>query len=416
MESPLCRPRSYLEAAVRRVLPYALCVITLVACENQNDPASLLGPERTSLTYDGVERAGPGDLSVVTWNVYYGADLDVLIGASSLPLPVRVAQVFGQVQATNAPERAAAMAKLIAAASPDLVGLQEVARYRVQSPGDFLDGSGGILNPYPNATTDVIDFLALLRDALHTEGVDYVEASRTTTFDVELPMYTGGPCPPCDDLRLTESVAILARSDVSVSNPDGDVYSVNLPISVEGFSLEIVKGWASVDVTVKGTTRRFVTTHVEPADIGPNHAVIPEVEQIQLAQAAELLGVLEEADVPVIVTGDLNTDPDGATTDTYELMRTAGFVDTWTVGRRRGDGFTANQAADLLNAESQLSHRIDFVLYRDDATVERDAFRGAVHAELLGEAQADRTVSGLWPSDHAGVHAWLSPRAGVASR
>ena len=243
-----------------------------------------------------------------------------------------------------------------------------------------------------------------------------MQASRTTTFDVELPMYTGGPCPPCDDLRLTESVAVLARSDVEITNPDGDVFAINLPISVEGFGIEIVKGWASIDATVKGVTRRFVTTHLEPADIGPDHAVIAEVEQIQLAQAAELVGILDGSDVPVILTGDLNSDPDGGTTDTYAFFAGEGFVDAWTKGRPRGDGYTANQAADLLNTESQLFHRIDLVLYRDDFTANGRPFRGAVHAELLGEEQADRTASNLWPSDHAGVLARLFPPPALASR
>lgn len=393
-----------------------LGALALVACEDGPRTPTQVDFTSSTGTLDGVERAGPGELSVVTWNVYYGADLDVLIESSPYPLPVRVAQVFGQVQATNAPARAAAMAELIAAERPHLVGLQEVARYRTQSPGDFLDGSGNVQNPFPNAGTEVFDFVTLLREALAAEGVPYVEAARTTTFDVELPMFTGGPCPPCDDLRLTESVAVLARADVDVANPDGDVFDVNLPISVEGFGLEIVKGWASIDATVKGVQYRFVTTHLEPADIGPEHAVIPEVEQIQLAQAAEVLGVVAAADIPVILTGDLNSDPDGGTTQTYALLADAGFVDVWTVGRPRGAGFTANQEADLLNTVSQLFHRIDLVLYRDDFTAESGSFRGAVHARRLGERQADRTDSGLWPSDHAGVQASLSPPTGRGVR
>ena len=72
-------------------------------------------------------------------------------------------------------------------------------------------------------------------------------------------------------------------------------------------------------------------------------------------------------------------------------------------GRERGDGYTANQDADLLNAESKLFHRIDHVLFRDDFTADGRPFRGSVHAERLGQEQDDRTPAGLWPSDHAGV-------------
>jgi len=349
------------------------------------------------------ERAGAPGLSVLTWNVYYGADLDVLLEDGGF-LPVQVAAVFAQVQATAAAERADAMAALIADAPPDLIGLQEVARYATQTPGDFLDATGAVSNPFPNADVEVFDFLDLLVDALAARDLDYVVASRTTTFDVELPMYDGSPLPPWSDLRLTESVAILARSDLSISNGDGDVFAVNLPVDVGGFSLAIVKGWASVDATVKGRAYRFVTTHLEPADLGPDHAVVPAVEAIQLAQAAEVRDGPADFDGPVILTGDLNTEPGGGSTDTYEIMEEAGFVDTWLVGRRRGAGFTANQSADLTNADSELWHRVDYVLYRDAFTAEGRPFRGSVHVERLGEEQGDRTVpTGLWPSDHAGV-------------
>lgn len=350
------------------------------------------------------ERAGPGDLTVLTWNAYYGADLDVLL-EDGAPLPVQVAAVFAQVQATAALERADAMAELIADAPPELIGLQEVARYATQTPGDFLDATGDVSHPFPNADDEVFDFLDLLVDALAARGLDYVTASRTTTFDVELPMYDGvTACPPCSDLRLTESVAILARTDLSISNGDGDVFAVNLPVDVAGFAVEIVKGWASVDATVKGRAYRFVTTHLEPADVLPGHEVHPDIEAIQLAQAAELRDGPADFDGPVILTGDLNTEPDGGSTGTYDLMEEAGFADTWLVGRSRGDGFTANQAADLLNTESELWHRVDFVLYRDAFTAEGRPFRGSVHAERLGEEQDDRTdLAGLWPSDHAGV-------------
>jgi hypothetical protein len=379
-------------------------VPTLIACTDVQDPSSTIPAQEAVVP----ERAGPGALTVATWNVYYGADLDVLVSASGLPLPVRVAQVLAQVQATDAPARAAAIARALAAAPPHLIGLQEVAWYRMQSPGDFLSAAGAVNNPVSNASTDMFDFLQLLRAALASHGLDYAEAARTTTFDVELPVYTGGPCPPCDDLRLTESVAILKRSDVVTSNSSTHLFAVNLPVSVEGFSLEIVKGWASVDATLKGRTYRFVTTHLEPADIGPGHAVVPEVHQLQLAQATQLLASLAGADIPVIITGDLNSDADGSTTQTYDMMHGEGFVDVWLQGPRARDaGFTANQAADLLNAASQLSHRIDFILYRDGKTESGGPFRGAVQAMLLGDRQADRTAAGLWPSDHAGVLATL---------
>lgn len=379
-----------------RRLSLFLVLLSLAACSDGTEPSVLApGPDF------GRERAGPGALSVLTWNVYYGADLDVLLLPSEDPLPVRVARVFGQVQATDAEARAEAMADQIAASRPDLVGLQEVARYRLESPGDFLDENGDVVNPFPDAQTEVFDFVDLLRDALADRGLDYVEASRTETFDVELPMFTPDtPEPPFTDLRLTESVAILARSDLETDGTDGAVFEVNLQVTVEGFPIEITKGWASVDAVVKGRTYRFVTTHLEPADFDPG---------VQRDQAEELLDLdaVDQAEVPVILTGDLNSEPDAPADEPYGQMTSAGFVDTWLVGRPRGDGFTANQDADLLNEDSGLWHRIDYVLYRDDVTEGDGPFRGSVHAERLGEGPSDRTPGGLWPSDHAGVFATL---------
>lgn len=354
----------------------------------------------------GRERAGPGALSALSWNVYYGADLGQLLQPTDF-LPGQVAAVFAQVQATQARERAAAMAELIAVSPPDLIGLQEVAHYRIQTPGDFLDATGGIQNPFPNAGTEVFDYLDLLVDALAARGLDYRVASRQTTLDVELPMFDGDPLPPWSDLRLTESVAVLARAGLETANPGGGVFSLNLPVRVGGLQLDILKGWATIDATVKGRTYRFVTTHLEPADVGPDHTVVPDLAFIQHSQAAQLLAELEGVGMPVILTGDLNSEPDGSSTASYAMMREAGFVDSWLVGPPRGNGFTANQEADLLNATSELWHRIDLVLVRDAVTAAGGPFRGAVHAELLGEELADRTVSGLWPSDHAGVLAVL---------
>jgi hypothetical protein len=54
----------------------------------------------------------------------------------------------------------------------------------------------------------------------------------------------------------------------------------------------------------------------------------------------------------------------------------------------------------LLNARSQLSHRIDLIMLRGAFTVE--------DISLIGNKPSDRTPSGLWPSDHAGIVATLA--------
>jgi hypothetical protein len=380
---------------MHRLLAF-LVLIPLVGCADL---------DQTTAPRFGSERAGSGALTILNWNVYYGANLDLLLDESVGPLPVRTATVLGQVFATNTPARAAAVARQIAMAQPHLVTLQEVALYRLQSPGNVLLGT-----MEPDATVVVDDFLGELMAALTGLGADYVIARQTETLDIEMPIApvlpgsTGPDCPPCDDVRFTESVVILARADLVFGASTGGTFTYNMPVEVmPSVFVDIVKGWAAVDATLKGRTYRVLTTHLEPADVLPGHAVHPDLHMLQLAQAQEVLAVLASATGPVIVTGDLNTNPDGSSTDTYAYMQASGFVDTWLAGEPAGDGFTANQPWHLTNAVSELWHRIDFVLYRDEFTVAGRPFRGAAQARVVGDKPADRTPGGLWPSDHAGV-------------
>jgi endonuclease/exonuclease/phosphatase family metal-dependent hydrolase len=160
-------------------------------------------------------------------------------------------------------------------------------------------------------------------------------------------------------------------------------------------------------VKVKGKDYRVINAHLEPADVLPGGGVHPEIAYIQAKQLEDLLVVADASPHSVIMVGDFNSDDDGSTTATYQTVLDAGFVDSWLEGRPRGAGFTANQSPDLLNATTELFHRIDFIFYRDDFTKDGGNFRGSVHAELIGEEQSDCTESGLWPSDHAGVAARL---------
>lgn len=151
-----------------------------------------------------------------------------------------------------------------------------------------------------------------------------------------------------------------------------------------------------MDLSIRGKAVRFINTHLDGDCSDPT---------IQLAQAQEILqGPVQEArdqDHPVILLGDLNSKADGTGTSTYaELLKpAAGFVDTWTKGGS-GLGFTCCQNDDLLNTESVLSDRRDFVLFRHGPFKVTDA-------QVVGANPLDRTPSGLWPSDHAGVVAEL---------
>jgi len=297
------------------------------------------------------------------------------------------------VLATDFEERAVAIADQIEAHRPQVVGLNEVSTFQFQY-GFFHE--------------DLV-FLDILLAELADRGLDYaapVEA-RSTNFQITLPIsYDAVECSPQDALSYTEYDVLLVQGDVQVDAATHGNFAVPLPLPY-GLPPKY-SGWASVDIHHKDLPYRVFSTHLEPADDGPC-SVDSQLIQVHGAQAFELMSLVSDAswEHPVILTGDLNSDASGCTTDTYPDLIEAGFVDAWDIGRPRGDGFTSNQAADLLNATSQLWHRIDFVLYRDDFTTRTGEFRGSSHAELVGEEQADRTASGLWPSDHAGVVAEL---------
>jgi hypothetical protein len=80
-------------------------------------------------------------------------------------------------------------------------------------------------------------------------------------------------------------------------------------------------------------------------------------------------------------------------------MLRAGFVDGWIEAMDGTPGFTAGQTDDLNNVPSLIDHTVDYVMHNEDGFV--DAVAGS--GDIVGEELDDRTPSGLWPSDHAGI-------------
>jgi endonuclease/exonuclease/phosphatase family metal-dependent hydrolase len=98
------------------------------------------------------------------------------------------------------------------------------------------------------------------------------------------------------------------------------------------------------------------------------------------------------------VVGDLNSAADGSSTTTYADFLAAGYSDAWTAGGT-GAGLTCCHDDDLQNATTVLVKRIDYILFRGGLEV--------VSADVVGDDPAERTLAGLWASDHAGVVATL---------
>ncbi|MFI1285866.1 endonuclease/exonuclease/phosphatase family protein [Streptomyces sp. NPDC020858] len=370
----------------RRWFTAALCALALCA------PGSLTPASAA----EDPGKAGQARLRVLTRNLYLGGDLaPVLAATSPQALVAAVTAVYANVQATNFPERARVLADEIAKSGPHLVGLQEAVLWRSQTPA----GPG-------SATHVEYDFLQILLDALAARGKHYAAvASVVVGSDFEAPRSTPSGL---QDIRLTDRDVLLARTDLpagvfSVANAQAATFQSHLPICrpVLGCPpnppLQVRRGWVAADATLRGHTARVVTTHLEPAS--------PTVQE---AQTDELLAGPLNTTLPTVLLGDLNSAAGGVgatpgtATQSHNKLLAAGFTDAWSRTRPRNPGFTCCQAPDLRNLTSSLTQRIDYVLHRGKIT--------AVATDRLGESRADRTPSGLWPSDHAGVRSVLRLR------
>jgi hypothetical protein len=347
---------------------------------------------------------------VMTRNVFVGAAIENVFDVESLDqIPVTAAEMWSAVQATDFAERAQAFAGEVAQYNPHLIGLQEVTTFYKQTPSDFdLVGFG----PGDYALDHALDFLEIYMDALAARGLDYEVVAVAPHFTAEVPMVDiPDACdaghPQClSDMRIQDFDVILARSDVKLAA--GSIVESNFPdlltLVMPPIGLPLPRGWASVDITVAGTDFRFAVTHLEPAD--QDGIVVPELEMLQRSQAAFLQSELLADGKPVILVGDLNTDAYGQSTATYSDFVAAGWTDAW---GDQGGGYTCCETEDLHSWPSILDRRVDLILMYGDFGLGSGGFEGGVEAWIVRDEGSDRTETGLWPSDHAGVVATLSP-------
>ena len=377
--------------------PMSLFVAVLfAACDDGIGPnsADQGGPEFSRSAFGRGDRDARDSFTVLTRNVYIGADIAPIFGADftdPVAISEAAASVWAAVQSTDFEDRAAALAEEIAEHRPRLVGLQEVARFIT------LDAS---FQP-----TGILDFLEILKSEMAAHGLTYEMIETQENTHVTMPIaYALEP-----DFHFTEYVdftdrdVVLARSDVSIIDTDKGNYAANYPLVPGQVVLE--RGWIRVDTEYRGETFHFVNTHLEGQSLAP----------VQALQLEELVGsVLVGLQGVTVLVGDLNSDAEGGPgapswTPTYEELIDDGFVDTWEQAnpRSRRHGYTCCHDPDLMNLRSSLDQRIDFVLVRTSEESVARRLMGSVHAEVLGDETEDLTNGGLWPSDHGGVFTTL---------
>jgi hypothetical protein len=210
--------------------------------------------------------AKPAPLRVMTYNLYQGSELTHTLGAGSIAaLPAAVAADFNDVQASDIPARMAVVAAEIKAARSDLVGLEEAALWRTQSPSNLS---------VPAKT--VAYFVAILLQALRRLGVSYRAAAIVENSDVQAPAsFPSGSM----DVRLTDRVAVLARAGVKVSHVTTRTYRATAKVTVPaGLTIAIKDGFAALDAKRGAREVRFVATHLDALS-----------EPVRTAQASELV-------------------------------------------------------------------------------------------------------------------------------
>lgn len=333
-------------------------------------------------------RRGQGAFEVYTQNMYLGGNTDPLfnIDLSDVPLVIASTNAFWQqVLASSVPERAAAIVDEIARRRPDVVALQEVLRFTLLD-GDFQPIGG-------------LDLLAAIESEIASRGLPYetsvVQEATSATLPLALDPSTGGIS---QWLNFTDRLVTLRRTDTELVSTGQGLYAASLDLG----PVELKRGWTRTTLRHAGTLHHVVNTHLEVARIAP----------IQAAQADELLNVVVEGLQGVtIIAGDLNSNAaaeagDPTHTPTHDNLVAAGFVDVWESSHpgRRDTGLTCCHSPSLMG-EQDFDQRIDFVLVRpwDDERSRWERVRGAFRADIVGEEPRDRTDSGLWPSDHAGV-------------
>ena len=360
---------------------FALAVpaaLLMIACADQTPVA----PSQMPLHDIVAPPPSAREITVMTQNMYVGADVDLVIHALATPDPnddlAALLFAIRTLGKTDFPARAAAIADEIARARPHAVGLQEVSQIDID------------LTPLGVPAVVHQDFLALLRAALAARGLNYQVAAESNNIHVSL---VSGLVSLAD-----HDVLLVDAGRVTVSSASAQNFSVNLGQVAPGVVL--VRGWVWARTTIGGQPVTFATAHTESDLAGAPPGL---VARIRAAQAGEMVATLAQ-DSRVILMGDLNDVPGSPE---YRVLAENGYSDTWVALHPGADGLTCCHVADLSDQIATFDQRIDYIWTRGFAGTNGNV-QGSV--DRFGNVPADRVAGPdypIWPSDHAGLLASL---------
>lgn len=358
---------------------YLRCLTILAALSGAGcgpDAKTMTGPDLGSSAELAIDRRPR--LSVMSRNLYIGADVDAVIGALASPDPSddfpTLLHAISVLQETAFPARAEALAREIARYQPHVIGLQEVTDLDID------------LTPFGIPVAVSLDFLSVLQDELARRGLSYVAAAQVTNIQT-------APLPGIS--LIDHDVLLIDASRVTLGSFKIEQnFSANIGVVAPG--VDIRRGWVAVEAIVGGRSYVIANTHLESGG-GPG------LDQLRAAQAIELVTSLGST-APAVVLGDLNDVPGSLM---YQVMVGAGFADTWKLLRPGTEGYTCCHQANLANQVQAFTQRIDYVFTRG-VGLTLDGVRGKI--DRVGETPSDRIAGPdhtIWPSDHAGLVASL---------
>ncbi|HZP29788.1 MAG TPA: endonuclease/exonuclease/phosphatase family protein [Acidimicrobiia bacterium] len=298
-------------------------------------------------------------ITVMTRNVYYGADLRPLaVTAPGAPFWQLATKMFNTMRSEDPAGRMKLVAGEIAKAKPDVVGLQEVATWRT--------------GPQPASKVEY-DFLKLITRELKRLHQSYKAVAVEQGLDIEGPMAEG------NDVRLTMGDVVLVRNGVKVSHVRSGLFKNQLVIPTQAIgTVNVGRGYNQMDVTKQGVTVHVVNTHLE-AFSAP----------IRLTQANELVAGPTQSKKTTILVGDLNAGPTGPKPEDippYTAITTAGFV-----ASRTADHNCCYKGVRDSN-QAHWDHDGDWIMTKPARIV--------VKSYTVG---TETTAAGIHPGDHGGV-------------
>jgi endonuclease/exonuclease/phosphatase family metal-dependent hydrolase len=297
----------------------------------------------------------------MTRNLYLGTDLLPLATATSgAPFRRAVAAALAAVEATNPTARMQLIAKEIANARPDLVGLQEVSIW-----------STGKLGSHKPPSHVVIDYLKVISAELKKLNAPYRVVAERLSLHLQAPSAAGV------EVGFTDGNVILARSGVTVRNVRSADFTHQLKLTTAALgTVTVTRSWNALDASAHGARFHFTNTQLEAY-----------ATSVRLQQAQELVTGPLKSSLQKLLVGDLNSNanlPLAADRPPYLAIRNAGFAEERT-----------SQVNCCFNDDlrtGRWDHNVDHIMAKPAVKL--------IHSYLTGR---ETTAADRHPSDHGGV-------------